>query len=433
MHRKMSWVALLAALGLIAAACTTADDGGAVSPPEFADLTGQRVQVAAVWSGTEQENFEAVLDLFEERTGANTRFVSTGTQIDAFLGGRIEGGSPPDVAILPNPGLLNDLAAAGNLIEVEDAAGELVDANYAPVWRELGSADGTLYGVWFKGSNKSTIWYNVNVFEDAGVTPPETWDDLLAAAGTIEEFGVPPFAMDGGSGWTLTDWFENVYIRTAGADLYDQLTSHDIPWTHESVIGALERLAEIWGNEAWLSGGRETALQTEFSGSVTRAWADPPEAAMVYEGDFVAGEITAQTDAQLGADANFFNFPSIDGSPPAVIGGGDVAVLLVDSEAGRELIKFLASPEAGEVWAGLGGFTSPNQNVDTSAYPDDITRSLAEGLAEAELFRFDLSDLAPGEFGGNTAFTDFQQFLRRPGNVQAAAERLERDAASAYG
>lgn len=434
MDRKMSLVALVAVLALAAAACGGGDGGAAPSPTEgFADLTGQRVQVAAVWSGTEQESFEAVLARFGQETGATTRFVSTGTQIDAFLGGRIEGGSPPDVAILPNPGLLNDLVKQGNLTAVDDVAGSLVDANYAPVWRELASVDGKLYGVWLKGSNKSTFWYNVKVFNDAGITPPETWDALLEAAETAEAFGVAPFAMDGGSGWTLTDWFENVYLRTAGADLYDQLTTHAIPWTHESVIEALTRLAEVWGKDSWLSGGRRTALQTEFSGSVTRAWADPPQAAMVYEGDFVAGEITAQTKAQLGVDANFFNFPSIDGSPPAVVGGGDVAVLLVDTPAGRELIKFLATPAAGEVWAARGGFTSPNKNVDLSVYPDDITRSSAEGLAGAELFRFDLSDLTPGAFGGNTLFTDFQEFLRNPDDIDGAARRMEGDAARAYG
>jgi hypothetical protein len=314
-----------------------------------------------------------------------------------------------------------------------------VDANYAPVWRELGSVDGTLYGVWFKAANKSTVWYNLNVFNSAGVEPPADWDTFKSTAETISEFGVDPIAVGGADGWTLTDWFENVYLRTAGPDMYDQLANHEIEWTDQSVKDALTTMGEILGEESLLSGGTQGALQTSFPDSVSKVFADPqnPEAAIVYEADFVATVIANETESQLGTDADFFDFPTIDDSPPAVVGGGDVAVLLRDTEGGKALMEYLATPQAAEIRARTGGFTSANTGVDLGVYPDEITRRSAEALINAgDAFRFDLSDLQPSEFGGTVGqglFKLFQDFLQNPGNVDQITQQLERAASQAFG
>ncbi|MEX2586760.1 MAG: extracellular solute-binding protein [Actinomycetota bacterium] len=428
--RNFRAAAALLTLCLAASAC--GGDGGFGG----GELSGQSLEVAVVWSGDEQASFEAVLQAFEDETGATVDVTSTGDDIATVLGTRLEGGDPPDLAVLPQPGLLRDLAAQGSLVDIEEAAGHSVDNNYARVWRELGSVDDTLYGVWFKAANKSTVWYNTQVFSDAGVGPAENWDAMIANAETISDSGVTPFSIGGADGWTLTDWFENVYVRTAGPDMYDQLANHEIPWTHDSVKAALQTLAEVFGRPELIAGGTSGALQTAFVGSVTRVFEDPPQAAMVYEGDFVAGEIRANTNAVVGEDADFFPFPSIDGSGPAVIGGGDVAVLLNDTEAGRELMSFLATAEAAEIWAERGGFTSPNQQVDLDAYPDETSRGIAEALTEAEVFRFDLSDLQPSAFGstpGQGLFKQFQDFLADPSNIDGITSDMEAAAAAAYG
>ena len=437
--RWYAMLALLAALALVAAACGGGEEEPSAGPTETggggADLSGQSVEVAAVWTGTEQESFQQVLDAFSEQTGADVQYTSTGDDVAAVLGTRVEGGDPPDVAFLPQPGLLRDFVDQDALIAIDDVAGDEVDANYAPVWRELGTVDGTLYGVWFKAANKSTVWYNTNVFGNAGVSAPEDWDGMLETAGTISDFGVTPWSIGGADGWTLTDWFENVYIRTAGPDMYDQLTNHEIPWTDQSVKDALTTLADVFSDKSMIAGN---PLQTDFPTSVANVFASPdsPDASIVYEGDFVAGVISGETDSTVGEDADFFTFPSIDGSAPSVVGGGDVAVLMKDSDAGKALMEFLASPEAGQVWAGLGGFTSPNQNVDLGVYPDDITRKSAEALTSAETFRFDLSDLQPAEFGGTVGqglFKLFQDFLENPDDIDGVTKQMEDAAAKAFG
>lgn len=440
MKKFLRLLAVLMSLALVAASCGDDDDteatgGGDDGAGEETDLSGETIEVAAVWTGDEQDNFRQVLDLFEEETGATVNFTSTGDDIAAVLGTAIQGGSPPDVAILPQPGLMQDLAEEGNIQPIEDIAGELVDENYADVWRELGSVDGTLYGVWFKASNKSTFWYNVNVLEDAGVEPPEDWDGLVEAAQTVDDSGVTPISVAGADGWTLTDWFENVYMRTAGPEMYDQLTNHEIPWTDPSVVEALDTMGELIGNPEFVVNGLDGALQVDFPTSVTQVFGSNPAGAMVYEGDFVAGNITGETDAELGTDADFFPFPNIDGSEPAVVGGGDVAVLLTENPAAEELIRFLARPESAEVWAGLGGFTSPNQSVDLDVYADDIGRKSAEALVSAESFRFDMSDLQPAEFGGTPGqglFKLFQDWLASPDQSEQIAQQMEDAAASAF-
>jgi alpha-glucoside transport system substrate-binding protein len=444
MMKIRSWralVALGAALTLVAAACRAGDEGDQQEDGQ-GQFQGEQLEVAATWTGGEQERMEAVLQQFSDDTGAEVTFTSTGDDIAAVLGPRIEGGEPPDVAMLPQPGLLRDYAAQGVLQPIDDVVGDELEQNFAPIWRDLGTVDDTLYGLYWKASNKSVVWYNLHTFEDAGVEPPEDWDQLMQTAQTISDFGVTPYSVGAGDGWTLTDIFENIYIRTAGPDAYDQLTNHEIPWTDQSVKDALSVFAEMIGDDDLIAGGAAGALQTDFNTSVAQVYANPtqPDAAIVTEpADFVAGIITGETKGEIGTDADFFDFPSIDGSAPAVVAGGDAAVLMTDSDAARALLEFLGTPEAGEIWAAEGGFLSPNRNLDSSVYPDDITRRTAEslvGAAEEGNVRFDMSDLQPGEFGATTGeglWGILQEFLRNPDDIDGITKQLEESAARAYG
>ncbi|MBA3369369.1 MAG: extracellular solute-binding protein, partial [Geodermatophilaceae bacterium] len=342
MRRTTRITAGAAALALLMTACGGDEDAGGGSAPEAGSLEGESIELAAVFTGAEQEALEAVLAAFAEQTGAEVVFTSTGDDIATVLGTRIAGGDAPDVALLPQPGLLKQFVEDGSLTAVSDEVAAAVDENYGEVWRELGTVDGELYGVWFKAANKSTVWYNTGAFEDAGAEVPEDFDAFVDTLGTIADSGLTPLSVAGGDGWTLTDWFENVYLRVAGPEMYDQLTAHEIPWTDPSVITSLETLAEIWTADN-VVGGNSGAQQVLFPDSVEAVFSDAPEGAIVYEGDFVAGVISDSTSSVVGEDANFFPFPSIDGSPESVVGGGDIAVALSDSEATQALLQYLAT------------------------------------------------------------------------------------------
>jgi hypothetical protein len=203
------------------------------------------------------------------------------------------------------------------------------------------------------------------------------------------------------------------------------------------VKDALTVMGDMLSQSDLLAGGTTGAEQTDFNGSVTQAFTDPPEGAMIFEGDFVGGVITGETNAKIGTDADFFDFPSIDGSPPAVLGGGDIAVLLDDTPGGKALIEYLATPEAAEIWMAEGGFISPNNKVDVSVYPDDVTRRAAQALIDAgDSVRYDLSDLQPTEFGATTGqgiWGILIDFLQNPDDVDGTAQALESAASKAYG
>jgi alpha-glucoside transport system substrate-binding protein len=390
--------------------------------------------VMAVWTGPEQASFRAVLDAFEEANpDVTVNYTSAGDQLPTQLSTAVEGGNPPDVAVLPQPGLMKDFAGK-NALKPLDFMAEDVEANLGESAVELGSVDGTLYGFLFKAANKSTVWYNAAAFEDAGVEAPETWEDFIAAAETIGQSGVPAFSIGGADGWTLTDLFENIYLRTAGPDLYDQLSNHEIPWTDDSVKEALSEMAKVVGNEQNVAGGRSGALQTDFPTSVTNVLAEDPKAAMVIEGDFVPGAVEHGLEA--GTDFNVFPFPAIGDSENYVVGGGDTAVMFNDTPAAQALMRYLSSADAAQVWAERGGFASLAKDLDTSVYPDEITQTTAGALAEAEVFRFDLSDLQPAAFGGTVGqglFKLFQDFVQNPDDVDGITQQMEDAAAAAFG
>ncbi|MFP3992074.1 ABC transporter substrate-binding protein [Streptomyces sp. E11-3] len=411
-------------------------DKNAGASVQLPQLKGQKVEVAAVWSGPEQENFKKVLTEFEKRTGATVTFVPAQDPIVNFLGSKITGGDPPDVAMLPQPGAIAQAVQKKWAKPVGAEARAQLDKNYTQGWKDIGAIDGEQYGVYFKAANKSLVWYNNAVFENAGATEPKTWDELMTQAQTVYDSGVTPFSVAGADGWTLTDWFENIYLSQAGPEKYDQLAQHEIKWTDPSVKEALTTLAELFGNKNYLAGGQSGALQTEFPTSVTQTFTggDQPKASMVFEGDFVAVNI-GQTDAEIGADAKVFPFPAVGADAP-VVTGGDAAVALKDSKGAQALLTFLASTDAAEIWAKQGGFISPNKEMDPAAYPNDVLRDIGKALiASGDDFRFDMSDQTPQAFGGAPGkgmWKALQDFLKNPKDVDGTQRQLESDAAKAY-
>ncbi|WP_182887505.1 ABC transporter substrate-binding protein [Microbispora sp. H10885] len=437
---------MVACLALAAAAACGSDSGGdtgsgsapaASGAPSAAGgdkpLAGEKIEIAAKWTGDEQANFEKVLKAFEEKTGATVTYASTGEDTGAYLGPRIEGGNPPDVAILPQPGLVQQYADENALKPLSPEVQAQIDQNYTPYWKDLGSAKGQVYGVLVKAAHKSLIWYRQGAFDDAGAQPASTWDDLIKNAQTLSDSGVAPFALCAASGWTLTDLFENVYLSSAGPENYDKLAKHEIPWTDASVKTALEKMAQIFGKKEFMLGGSSGALQTDFPTCVTQVYGQK-KAAMVIEADFVAASV-GQSGAKVGEDAKIMPFPKAGDTAPVVL-GGDVGVAMKDTKGAMALLEFLASKEGGEVWAKQPGYLSPNRNVSPDNYPDDLTKQLAQTIISAgESVRYDMSDLAPSAFGGTDGkgeWKDLQDFLRNPSDVKGAQEKLEADAAKAF-
>jgi alpha-glucoside transport system substrate-binding protein len=433
MKRLSVLLALLAALVFAVVACGGDDEEGAEETTPTGEQVSGSISVMSTWSGPEQRAFQAVIDAFtEQNPDVEVTYDSAGDALPTVLSTAVEGGNPPTIAAVPQPGLVQGYVDRGAVKPI-DFAEDAVRENFGDSIVEVGTFENAFYALLFKAANKSTVWYNVQAFEDAGIEPPETWVELVEAGETLKQSGIPAYSLGGAEGWTLTDLFENIYLRTAGPEMYDQLSRHEIPWTDQSVKDALTEMAKVVGDPDNIVGGTEGALQSDFATSVSNVLAEEPKGAMVLEGDFVPTVVESPLEPETGY--NVFPFPSINDSPPSVVGGGDMIIMFEDSPAARAFVEFLASPEAAEV-AAQGGFASANKNLDPSAYPDALQQQTAGAIGEAEVFRFDLSDLQPSEFGateGQGLWKLFQDFVANPDDIDGTAQQLERAASQAFG
>jgi hypothetical protein len=426
------------AIALSAAGCGSGSSSSSGSTPATGgpDLKGQTIQVAGVWSGDEQKDFQKVLQVFEQQTGATVQFTSDGDQLPTVLQSKIAGKNPPNIAFIAQPGTIAQFVKEGALKPLSADVQQAVSQHQAAAWSKFATVNGQPYGVYFDASDKSIVWYNNKAFSSLGATPPKTWADFVTLSGQLADSGVTPMSIGAGDGWVLTDWFEQIYLQTAGVDNYNKLGAHKIPWTDPTVTKALQVLGQYFGNDRYLAGGRSGALQTDFPTSVVNAFEATPKSAMVYEGDFVATAIQTSTKSVVGTDAKIFPFPQVGASAPGVETGGDAAVAFTDDKATMALLKFLATPAAGTVFAQTGGFLSPDKDVPLSAYPNDIQKTMEQQLLGAgSNIVFDMSDLAPPAFGatkGSGEWKDLEDFLANPSDINGAEQKLEADAMKDY-
>ena len=391
-----------------------------------------------IWTASSgQTQFADVIAAFNKTyPNVHVKYKPVGDSLPTVLATAVAGGNPPDMADIAQPGTVAQFAKQGKLKPITYAK-SVIGANFASAWQQLGTYSGKLYALVFKAANKSVVWYNVPAFKAAGVTPPKTFSQLLTDAKTIKSSGTPAYSIGGADGWTLTDMFENIYLRTVGAAKYDQLSEHKIKWTDGSVKTALTTMAKILGDTSNIAGGTSGALQYGFNDSVTNAFGSPPKAAMVFEADFVGGVISSSTKAKPKTGFNTFTWPAI--TPGADAGGveigGDLFVTFRDTPAIEAFVKFLATAPAAEAWAKQGGFGTGNKNVPSSIYPDPITKATEAPIGTAKSVVFDMSDQQPPSFGataGQGEWGLFQDFLKNPKDVAGIQKKLEAAAASAY-
>ncbi len=367
------------------------------------------VFIMGPFRGEEEEAFRAVIAAFEaENPDIDVVYAGT-AEFETLINIRVEAGDPPDIAAIPQPGLMKKFAGDGKIVSLWPEVLDLMDQNYSPAWKDLGSYEGTPYGVFHRVNAKGWIWYNKPVFESAGYAIPTTWEELEALTEEMVGTGTAPWCIGiesgAATGWVGTDWIENIMLRTQPVEVYDQWVDHQVLFNSPEVRNAWEIMDKIWMDPTMVYGGPPTIVSTDFKESAAWLFADPPNCWLHMQGSFVTNffpeDVRADLDNQLGV----FMMPPIDPSLPTTLEvGGDQYVVFKghDRPEVRKFVEFLATGPSADPWIEQGGALFPHKDQNLSLYPTAIERTMAEAILAAEAARFDGSDSMIS--AGNLAF-----------------------------
>ncbi|MCK8485042.1 ABC transporter substrate-binding protein [Aliiroseovarius sp. S2029] len=395
------------------------------------DLSGEEISILGPWLGPDKELIESVVHYFEEATGADVEY-SGSDSFEQQIVIDAEAGSPPNIAIFPQPGLAADLASKGLLAPLPAETADWIRDNYAAgqSWVDLGTyagADGNeaLYGFFYKVDVKSLVWYVPENFEDAGYDVPQTMEELKALTDQIVADGETPWCIGlgsgGATGWPATDWVEDMMLRINTPEDYDAWVTNELPFDDPKVIAAIEEFGAFARNDDYVSGGAGAVATTDFRDSPQGLFASPPQCYMHRQASFIPTFFPEGTE--VGVDADFFYFPAYAekdlGKP--VLGAGTVWAITSDSKGAQAFMEFLKSPIAHEVWMAQKGFLTPHTGVNTEVYTDPTVAKMNDILLNADTFRFDGSDLMPGAIGAGVFWTGMVDYAGGKDAAEVAA------------
>ena len=400
---------------------------------------GGTVTIVGEWGGTEQKAFMSMIKPFEDASGVTVQYTGT-RDVPAILTTRVTGGNPPDLADIPSPGILTNYASQGKLVDLSTVLDmNSYNSQYAKTWSDLGSYNGKLYGLFMKAAVKGLIWYDPKVFTANNYQIPKTWQDLMNLSNQIANAGNTPWcvAVESGasSGWPGTDWLEDIILRQDGAAFYNQWWQGKVKWTSPQIKQAFQTWGQIVGNPKMVYGGSNTILSTNFGNVGDPLFTTPPGCYLVHQASFIASFFTQNTKGISPiTDFNWFAFPPFSSSQPlSTEMAGDAIIMFNKTPQSVALMRYLATPEAQDIWAKIGGgYLSPNKNVPVSDYPDQLSQKAAKLLTSVQVAVFDASDNMPQAMQ-SAFYTAVLNYIQDPTKLDSILQTLDTAQASAYG
>ncbi|UXS95447.1 ABC transporter substrate-binding protein [Agrobacterium tumefaciens] len=398
-----------------------------------ADLKGQTLTIFGPWRGEDEALFQTVLAYFSDATGVNVRY-SSSENYEQQIVIDTQAGSPPNIAILPQPGLLADLAAKGFLVPLGDETANWVKDNYGAgqSWVDLGSYKGkdgnkAYFAFPFKADVKSLVWYVPENFEEAGYKVPESMEDLFKLTDQIVADGGTPWCIGlgsgGATGWPATDWVEDLMLRTQPLDVYQKWTTNEVKFTDPAVVAAINEFGKFAKNEKYVSGGVAAVASTDFRDSPKGLFDIPPKCYLHHQASFVPSFFPDGT--KVGTDVDFFYMPTYAAKPELgkpVLGAGTLVTITKEAPAAKAFVDFLKTPIAHEVWMAQSSFLTPYKGVNVETYANEQMKRQGEILTSATTFGFDGSDLMPGKIGAGAFWTGMIDFVGGKSADQVAAD-----------
>ncbi|MBN1174806.1 MAG: carbohydrate ABC transporter substrate-binding protein [Micromonosporaceae bacterium] len=419
------FVAIVAVAGVALAAGCASDDGNGADKDsaECAPFTayqghsGKTVTIYGSIRDAEQDSLNEAWKTFTQCTGIEIQYEGSG-EFEAQLQVRVDGGNAPDLAFIPQPGLLATLARGG---KVKPAAAEvktLAEQNWSQDWLAYGMVDGKFYAAPLGSNVKSFVWYSPGYFKEKGYEVPTTWDQMIALSDTIATSGIKPWCagIESGdaTGWPATDWIEDVLLRTGGVETYDQWVTHGIPFNDPKIIEAVDKAGSILKSDKYVNGGYggvKSIATTAFQEG-GRPILDN-KCAMHRQASFYAAQWPNGTKVGPDGDVYAFYFPTIDpakGKP--VLGAGEFTAAFTDRAEVQAVQQYLASAEFANSRAKLGSWVSANKGVKLDNVASPIDKLSVQILQDSStVFRFDGSDLMPAKVGAGTFWKGMTEWI----------------------
>ena len=411
-------------------------------------FTGLTVSIQTQWIGGEGANFAASLADFQTATGIVVQVDSIGSSHETVLRTRIQGGQPPDLAMLAQPTAVLAYGAQGSILDVATFMDVETLTSEHEATIGLISEGEQIWGIPYKADVKSTVWYPIKPFEAAGYTVPETWDDMIALSDTIAATGSNPWCMGmeagDATGWQATDWIEEVMLRTAPIETYNAWISHELPFDSPEVRNAFEMVGQIFFTEGYVFGGN-TAItstpQTEpfdpafpeddnWEGFTPGCWFHkiPTWYGPDFFPDVRAGGPGTETMYEIGEDIGIFYLPPIDpefGTP--ALGSADTLMVLADRPEVRAVAQFLSTPQGTQRWIEAGSAISANTETPPEWYEGAYKLDVAAGIVNnATALGFDASDLMPPEVGAGAFWTESVSWIQNNGtNLDQVLQNID--------
>ncbi len=388
--------------------------GGALEEAMTGAYDGTVVVVDGPFADADTVKFEQSVVAFEEATGIDVQYIG-GKEFEGSIGVRVEAGDAPDIADFPQPGLLATFARQGYVVDPTTfISQEWLAQQYNQSWLDMANINDQVAGVWHRFNGKSLVWYPKDDFDAAGYTVPETWDDLMALTQQIADDGDPAWCIGiesgAATGWPATDWTEDLMLRTTSLENYDAWVSGELPFDSPEVRTAIETFSEIWFNPDYVFGGTNGIVSTNFGDSPAPMFEDPPGCWLHRQGNFITGFFPA--DAEAGVDYDFFYLPPVSdefGRPFLV--AGDIMAMFNDRPEVRAVMEFFTTPQSASGWLDTGGALAAHQTATPDMYGVALERGIAELVAQATSFRFDASDLMPGEVGAGSFWKGMTDYV----------------------